>query len=119
MRSLWKIAFLFLVCAGASHAQAVVTVRGAISSIDSTRANIVIKTNSNSQLIVLPSTVKIHWKDADGGALTVNNLREGMTVSVDALKGPTGQLTAQTLTIIPSPGGIVPPGTPPTRGDAG
>jgi hypothetical protein len=117
MRLFWKIPVLLALCAAVAHAQAVVTLRGAISSMDSTRANIVIQTNGKSQLIVLPSNVSIHWKNGEGPALTVNNLREGMEVSIDAMKSPTGQLTAQTLLIIPSAGGVVPPSTPPQATD--
>jgi hypothetical protein len=117
MRISWKVPVLFLACAGVAYAQAVVALRGNISSIDSTRANIVIKTNSKSQLIVLPSTVKVLWGSAGGAAVTINNLREGMQVAVDAVKSPTGQLTAQTVTIIPSAGGVVPPTNPPNATD--
>lgn len=117
MRSLWKIPALLLACASVAYGQAVVTVRGAISSLDSTRANMVINANGKDQFIVLPSTVAIKWNTANGTALTVNNLREGMRVTVDAVKSPTGQLTAQRVVIIPSQSGEVPPATPPPATD--
>lgn len=95
-----------------AYGQTVVTLRGAISSLDSTRGNMILSANGNDSFVVLPTTVDIRWSTATGAALTRNNLREGMSVAVDAVKSPTGQLTAQSVIIIPPKSGVVPPSTP-------
>lgn len=79
---------------GAALAQTLVTVKGAIQSLDSSLANVIVRSGGQDQLIVLPADVPVSMEGSDAPR-TLNDLHEGAEITVDAFLADSGQLTAR------------------------
>jgi hypothetical protein len=119
MRSLWTVVILAMVCAlstmsgPAARAQTVVTMRGTVQSLDSSRANVLIRSSGGQErLIVLPADVPVSVQGNATRKMRVDDLAEGTVITVDAVKGPTGQVTARRVVIIPPADGNISPTGP-------
>lgn len=112
MRTICNTLALLLLTAAMAAAQTVVTITGSVVNLDSSRANVLIRTGSRDQLVVLPQGVNVSHRD--GRAVTVDNLTKGTRITVDADKSATGQLTARRV-VVTTPGGTPADITPPNQ----
>lgn len=97
----------WLVSAPPGAAQTVVTVRGTIRSLDSARANMVLRSSGQDRLVILPVDVSVRLQGDTGRALSVNDLAEGGVAEVDATRGRDGVLTARRVVLVPGPDGEI------------